>query len=33
MARIKKYVTMLIEGKTIYPLKPKPMKSKPPKRA
>ena len=33
MARIKKYVTMLIEGKTIYPLKPKPLKSKPPKRA
>jgi len=33
MARIEKYVTMLIEGKTIYPLKPKPMKSKPPKRA
>ncbi len=33
MARIKKYVTMLIEGKTIYPLKPKPLKSKPSKRA
>jgi uncharacterized protein YdeI (YjbR/CyaY-like superfamily) len=33
VARIKKYVTMLIEGKTIYPLKPKPLKSKPSKRA
>ena len=26
MARIEKYVTMLIEGETIYPLKPKPLK-------
>jgi uncharacterized protein YdeI (YjbR/CyaY-like superfamily) len=26
MARIEKYVTMLIEGKTIYPLNPKPLK-------
>ena len=26
MARIEKYVTMLIEGKTIYPLKTKPVK-------